>query len=71
MAKNNKNAISDENLENVSGGYATGYIPLRGSNIGMANPYDTPEKKQAYQDYKNGDISMADFAKIMGQDMNK
>lgn len=50
MSKNHKNEITEENLQDVSGG------------VGMANPYDTPEKKQAYQDYKNGKIDVKQLA---------
>ena len=50
MSKNHKNEITEENLQNVSGG------------VGMANPYNTPEKRQAYQDYKDGKINVKHLA---------
>lgn len=54
MSKNHKNEITEENLQDVSGG------------IGMANPYDTPEKKQAYQDYKDGKIDVKQLVGKLG-----
>ena len=50
MSKNHKNEIAEENLQNVSGG------------VGMATPYNTPEKRQAYQDYKDGKINVKQLA---------
>lgn len=52
-------------MQNVSGG-------TDGSNSnedrfipGMPNPYNTPEKKKAYQDYKNGIISQSELNEIL------
>lgn len=55
MDKKNKNEVSVNDLESVSGG----------SGISMANPYDTPEKKAAYEQYKNGEITAAELTKII------
>ena len=56
MDKKNKNEVSVNDLESVSGGSGM---------VGMANPYDTPEKKAAYEQYKNGEITAAELTKIL------
>lgn len=59
MSKNHKNEITEENLQDVSGG------------VGMANPYDTPEKKSAYQDYKDGKITKEQLLDQLEKDWPK